>query len=232
MKRIVFCAALPNELKAFCREWGMPVPSKKVPVRESVSSDISVTVCVSGMGREKMQNRLDSIQIDSASCWVSVGFAGALKNEYAVGDCLEGNAVCLPSGETLDADPPSFLHESALSRRLVCVDEIVASDTEKRELFDRTQADAVDMESAAVAEHARSRAEPFAWIRVISDSLTDDMPRELAGCIGEDGFPSPFSALRVLAFKPALWPTVIRLGLQSHRLSTYLAKVMQNFLSP
>lgn len=231
MKRIVFCAALSSEVKSFCSSLGIRIPSRKHCVSEWELNGIGVTVCVSGVGQKNMSKLLETIRCESVDCWVSIGLAGALHESYALGDCLTGYLVCLPSGETIQTKPPSWLENNEPPKVLVCAEKIIGTVTAKRELFERTGGDLVDMESAAVARFAQQRSEPFAWIRVVSDSAFDELPGEVSGCIGEDGFPSALSAMGVIACKPVLVPKMIRMGYRSQSLGKKLAETLRDFLN-
>lgn len=163
-------------------------------------------------------------------CWVSVGLAGGLSPSLAVGDCLIGHAIMAEKGETYSFDSlPGHSVSDAKevpSDILYCSNRAVCHPADKRAVFQETGASAVDMESAAVARFAKQRNEPFTWIRVISDTVHDEIPREMMECLNADGFPSVVAAMRVLLTHPGRLFSFIRLGIRSRACATRMAEAI------
>ena len=220
MKPIVFCASLPQEVKPLCHRLGIPVPRPGSWFSEGVTqSGYAVQVIVSGVGRERMKKRLLSMPARSVNCWVSLGFAGGLSSPLSAGDCIIGHRILSSIGSRL-----SSCVESESSDLLYCSDSAICTPREKQKLFLQTGALAVDMESAAVAEHAMRREEPFVWIRVISDTVEESVPQALFQCFSPDGFPSIYNSCKVLLKYPWLTHSLIRMGFRSERGASRLAE--------
>jgi len=119
---------------------------------------------------------------------LSIGYAGALRAEYRVGDLV------IP-GEVRSIAPlpqESFLPDSALfqrvcdaarssrrafhTHRMLTSDRVIADSAEKRRLGLTHEAGSVEMESAAVAGVAARLSIPFLAVRVVSDSVTFTLP--------------------------------------------------------
>jgi adenosylhomocysteine nucleosidase len=160
-----------------------------------------VAWCVGGVGRaaaERAARRL--VAGHRPQLLVTAGFAGGLDHGLARG------VVCRPARAVLAASAPgtrgglltgtSETREAPSQRPLptldlvgdggepltICtVDAVVRTPAEKRSLAARTGAAVVDMESFAVAAVAHDRGLPCACVRVISDALDDELPREVVG---------------------------------------------------
>jgi adenosylhomocysteine nucleosidase len=85
---------------------------------------------------------------------ISTGFCGALDPALSVGDVI-------PSGP---------------GRHLVSIDRVAVTAREKKDLWEKTGAAGVDMESGALSAIAASWGVPFRAIRAVSDTASDDMP--------------------------------------------------------
>ncbi|HEX6881388.1 MAG TPA: hypothetical protein VF135_13545, partial [Terriglobales bacterium] len=92
----------------------------------------------------------------------------------------------------------------------------VASPAVKQELAGKYQADAVDMEAAAVAAVAREKGVRFVAIKAISDDVDFEMP-PLNAFIGPNGeFRTARFALHTVV-RPGTWPVVRRLQQNTNR---------------
>ena len=232
MDSLFLCAALPIEVEALCRIWDIPTPTSDNPITTVDSKNpFTVKIAVSGIGLNRMEHLMNGLPPEPVFCWVSVGFAGALVPELKVGDHLSGSVVMRSNGEMIlpcRADDFEFRDEN---RILLCNEDIVVKPGEKQTLHTRTGAVAVDLESAAVAQHARDRNEAFMWLRVISDSLEETLPRPLTRCFDAHGFPSVSAALRQLLLHPTLLSTALRLKKRTEFLSASLAEAVIQFVS-
>jgi adenosylhomocysteine nucleosidase len=112
-----------------------------------------------GAGRAAVERALaKSMEVTGI---VSTGFCGALDPSLKIGDIVEDG--------------------------LVCADRVAVTAAEKAALRAKTGASAVDMESAAVAEHARDAGLPFRSIRAVSDTANENLPLDFNVYIDERG---------------------------------------------
>ncbi len=232
MERIVICAALPVEIRSFCRRFGFSAPSRQRQIVLNRFNDrIDVTIVVSGIGRDRMARLLAATSGEPATCWISAGFSGALTDGLNVGDCVKSTQVITTNGEVIHPSSPRWIDENEFSATLLCADEIVSSFEEKQALHNRYGATAIDMESAAVAQHALNRRESFVGIRMISDDGRETLPIEFSQVFDSAGFPCIPAAIRLMMRNPFLIPEFCRMGMRSFRLSARLADAVGDFLS-
>ena len=118
----------------------------------------------------------------------SIGYAGAVDPALKAGDLLLPGAVVRLEGleekETFEADPA--LHKIALSIsglglpgacRIATTDRFIPETERKREIFEKTRASAIEMESSAIAAAASKSGIPVAFVRAISDEADFDLSR-------------------------------------------------------
>jgi adenosylhomocysteine nucleosidase len=152
---------------------------------------------------------------------VSAGFAGGLKRQHKAGDLL----VCR---EVIDEQRnESFMGVAGEARLVTCAGVLNGQD--KRKLAEKHDADAVDMEAAAVARVAREKGIAFVAVKAISDEVDIVMP-PMDRFIDADG---NFETVKLLAYaapRPRLWPVLARLqkntGLAAAQLCGWLEDQM------
>lgn len=192
--------------------------------------EIRVAVVEAGMGFARARRATQSLIEGHTPDWVlSSGYSGALRDGMHVGDVVMADAICDTHGNELKVD----LKMSAAGQkrlhvgRFVTSDELVRLVKHKRELAERYDAIAVDMESLAVAQVCRETGTRFLAVRAISDDLSADLPPEIVSVIGESG------TFRAGATMGALWKRfgsikdMWRLRQQTTEASVRLAKFLQ-----
>ncbi|MDP8243660.1 MAG: hypothetical protein P9L94_06235 [Candidatus Hinthialibacter antarcticus] len=229
MNRIVICAAMPMETRSICRRLDIPLltPKRTVAKAQSPFSDTELVVIASGVGCQRMQAQLDALPDAPTACWLSIGAAGGLRPDIAVGSCLRGTDVVTDSGDVRFES--TWIGDG--SSTLYCSETPLLTPQSKAESHERLGADLVDMESAAVARHAKSRGECFAWIKAVSDGAEEAIPAEALQCIGVDGFPNIGASLRTLARKPWALGSLIQLGVRASKLDSVLADAVFEFIN-
>jgi adenosylhomocysteine nucleosidase len=143
------------------------------------------------------------------------GLCGALSPAFVVGDALVYREIRSPHGRPIELEPALA---ASLGRRLVRgqtgiravhSDRIVAHASDKHALGIHYDAEAVDMESYALADRLGQAGVAVGVVRVTSDAVSDDLPeldRALDGSGGMDSFAlalafarSPLAAARLIA---------------------------------
>jgi len=151
---------------------------------------------------------------------VSIGFAGALAPGMKVGD------IFVPRHIVSERTGSAFTSPRGKGS-LVTADTVVGADR-KRVLFKRFQAQAVDMEAAAVAAVAASRDCEFLALKVISDEL-DTRIDFVEPFIRPEGFRLGAFVAHLL-IRPWLWPRVFCLWRDSCRAAENLSRAVRVFV--
>jgi adenosylhomocysteine nucleosidase len=164
---------------------------------------------------------------------VSFGVAGGLAPGAPPGALLLADAVVTLQGETLATDPGWRQRLIAgldwplppIEEKMIGTDTPVESAEQKRALWRRTGAFAVDTESHAVARAAVAANIPFLVVRAIADPWHRDVPPWLAATIADDGAPDLGAVLAGLAQRPWHLPRLAALGLDFRRAMKTLRRV-------
>lgn len=137
---------------------------------------------------------------------ISFGIAGGLDHKLAAGTHLVASEILTPHGvvptdlrwsKRLIGSSGCSLHVPILG-----VDRVILSPGEKRDLFERTGAVAVDTESHIIAQLARNRGLPFACLRVVADPAHRRIPEVALSGLHPDGRTYPLGAVRALIQRP------------------------------
>lgn len=146
------------------------------------------------------------------SCLVSFGLAGGLDPALSPGVLIVPRAVVL-GAERWETDPAlSWRLGGGTGHLLAGGDGVLATAAAKAALRRATGADAVDLESAAVAQVAMQAGVPFAALRAICDPAGRDLPRAALVALDARG---RIGGLRVLAAAlahPGELPLLVRLA--------------------
>jgi len=175
---------------------------------------------VSGMGGTAAAAGAERLIAAGAGALVSWGLAGGLDPELRAGLIFVPSEVMAPDGALLATDTlwrarlaTALVRFSPLtSGRLVTSVAAVGTVAAKAALFKTSGARAVDMESAAIAQVARSRDLPFLAIRVIIDRAVDVLPDSFVAAIGVGGEFSIGQLLAHLARSPRELAPLVRLA--------------------
>lgn len=152
---------------------------------------------------------------------MSIGFAGGLVPDRHVGDVIAPAAV-------IDANTGAAFPTMEGKGVVVTAGGVLAQ-VEKQSLAAQYQAEAVDMEAAAVARVAQENGIPFLAVKAISDELGFAMP-PLQPFV-QDGEVRTSKLLAYAAVRPSLWPVLMRLGRNAKTASSQLCRWMENHIS-
>ena len=215
MSRVAIVAALEWEVRPLVNSWG--VSEREFSGRRFRFFEYGEVVLVcGGIGAEAARRATEAvIALYTPDVVYSAGFAGALDPMLKVGDVLQPRRV-------VNANDGSSLTLEQGEGELVSFGS-VASAAQKGSLRESFQAQAVDMEAAAVARAAEARGAEFAVVKVISDEFDFDFPAmerfvDSNGRFLEGGF-AWYTALR-----PWLWLKLARLARNSRRASLALCE--------
>jgi adenosylhomocysteine nucleosidase len=105
--------------------------------------------------------------------------------------------------------------------------QVAETQSDKAALFERTKAEAIDLESGAVARVAAARKLPFAVLRAVADPAQRDLPPAALIALngaGEIGF---LSVLGSVAKNPAQIPALIALAQDAAKARAALIRKLQ-----
>ena len=154
-----------------------------------------VALVESGPGQGNAVRALEVVsRVFRSSVVMSIGLAGSLANELAVGDIVIANRVLRFTNG--DGDQPIELltnQPADLPRRrhvgtLVTVERAVLREKEKRALAIASQAIAVEMETYAVAEWCIRQKKQLLSVRAISDAVDHTLPSVVGSLVGAHPF--------------------------------------------
>jgi adenosylhomocysteine nucleosidase len=189
----------------------------------------------SGVGRDAAAAATrDLIDLHAPPWIISAGFAGALHSDLRRGHILMADEVVdktgnqLSIGLTVDRDhvaqSPS-LHVG----RLLTVDEIVRTKAAKQELGSEHTALACDMETLAIAEVCQQAKVRFMSVRIISDALEDELPREIETLVDQNTIAGKLGAATGAIFKrPSSVKDMWKLKEDALKASDRLAKFLSS----
>lgn len=162
----------------------------------------------SGIGREAAKRAIGSALLESnPRAFLSIGYVGATRPEWALGDILVADrVVLLEDGLEYACTWPVFEGGLEKVRRgsLATIDHVAATAAEKRR-FAESGVDAVDMEAFEVAAQAEERGVPFYCIRVVSDDAETDLEFDFDRARRPDGSISGGDVVSQAGLSPARW---------------------------
>jgi len=199
------------------------------PFRRLMGRDGTPDLVHCGVGPASAGRALDALLPSRPGLVLLAGFSGALAPDLGVGRLVVADAVLGPDGATYPVTHPLTV-PGAIAGPIVATERIVGTAAAKRELFARTKALAVDMESATVARRCAEVGVPFACLRVISDDAANDLPPELDG-IFADGRPRVGRVLVAVCRRPGLLWQLLALRRATRRAAEALAQGLRQALS-
>ena len=150
-----------------------------------------LALILSGAGRRSAARAAEALITGHRPGWVlSAGFAGGLSPKLKRHDVLVADHLADTAGNQvsidLELDPaPLAAAPGVHVGRLLTADRVIRLPDEKRSLFRRYDALAVDMESFAVAEACRRRQVRFLAVRVINDTVDDELPPDVGRLLAQ-----------------------------------------------
>jgi len=151
-----------------------------------------VLVAESGVGQDAANTvTADLIRLYRPNWVISAGFAGALQGDLRRGHILMAEEVVNATGKKLSigltVDRASIEASPALHvGRLLTVDQLIRTRSQKERMGENHAALACDMETLAVAEACQQAGTKFMSVRIISDSLDDELPKEVESMLAQN----------------------------------------------
>ena len=193
---------------------------RRVPSGGCLALDDNCVVGLSGAGPVAAKRTTAALADAGAGAIISWGCAAALASELKPGDLVLPTQIVCEDGTPLDtAETWRQELSSILAERMVVYSgllaergHIVASEKEKRTIFNTTGAIALDMESAAAARAAKSLDLPFLAVRSIVDPVDVTIPPSIAASFDKNGILNVPKMLARSLLNPIDFLGVIRLG--------------------
>jgi hopanoid-associated phosphorylase len=176
-------------------------------------------VVIGGGDLEGLAHRIEAELQCGVAGVISFGLCGALDPALKVGDLIIGESVG-DAAESFATDRAWAVRMAAVIPnakigRFASAEKPVASAASKAELREATGADAVDLESYAVARLASHFHAPFAVLRAVSDSATRALPHAAQVGLGIDGRPAIGPVMASLRSDPWQIGALIRTALEA-----------------
>jgi adenosylhomocysteine nucleosidase len=215
--KVAIVAALEREVRPLVRNWRAQRRAYEGREFKFFEAEAAVVVC-GGIGAGPARRAAEAvIQLYRPDLVVSAGFAGALQPAVRVGDVLTARVI-------IDARDGSRTDTGTGEGTLVSFDW-VADGEQKARLARAYDAQAVDMEAAAVARAAELHGVRFLACKAISDGPDFRMP-PVADFVGPGGnFQNARFALHV-AVRPGLWRRTAQLARNSKQSAQSLGRVL------
>jgi adenosylhomocysteine nucleosidase len=146
------------------------VKEEAAPFRPLVMNRPDIQILVTGMGaKNASQSFLAAMEKTTPSFVITAGYAGGLNPGLPPESIVIDATVDFPLTDKL-------LQAGAQKGTFLCATTVAITKQEKATLFDRTQCDAVEMESGVIRQHCAEQGIPAATVRVISDAAQEDLP--------------------------------------------------------
>lgn len=191
-------------------------------------------VADTGVGaKAAAQAAADVIEFHQPAWVISAGFAGGLDERLRRGQILMASEVIRPDAEPLSVglrmsgEGTPGVHVG----RLLSVDQLVRTRREKETLAHAHQALACDMESYAIAEVCRQKKVRFLSVRIVSDSLEDELPKEIEQLLAQKTMAGKLgAAAQVIWKRPGAAMDLLKLQDEALKASDRLARYLTSVL--
>ena len=176
---LLICFALKEEA----------APFQKIAAGKAATAQAGISILLTGIGRRNAEKSVrEFLATHSPELVLTCGFAGGLNPDLKLGDVvfeIHSSRSRRESAQTKTEEKleptdvgcyERLMVAGAMPAKIFCADRIATTVAEKKKLRDDTGADAVEMESAAIHAVCRDCGIPCATVRVISDTVGEDLP--------------------------------------------------------
>jgi hypothetical protein len=227
----VILFAVEREAKAFARLFPfraslVPPPAYQLLFDKDDAPERWILVGLTGVGKPAARRTLEAILKRSPHVQrvVVAGFAGALREGLRLAEVIAASEVVDELGNRWPTTWPEMRH----GRVLTC-EKMIGEPALKKELGKKHEADAVDMESSAVAEVCQQRGIPFGCVRVVSDDVNKPLSRRLMGLV-ESGRVRITRVLWEMLRSPRMAVELVWLAKQTRKAADVLAGRLRQLL--
>jgi len=194
---------------------------KIIPVNTAVKINDHAIVIVCGMGEENARAAAQKLLKQNVTALVSWGTAGALTEKLHAGDLLLADGVVSDDANNYSFDTEwnkriaNELCETSLkihNGMIAHTQQVLATVEDKKSLYLKNNALAVDMESIAIAQLANGANLPCVSVRAIVDEVSQSIPEAILKNTDKFGRPALVALFSSLIRKPGLITELIKLG--------------------
>jgi nucleoside phosphorylase len=191
------------------------------PFRKIAAGRPGVSILLTGIGKKNAERAVRDFLAGGANrpnLVLTCGFAGGLEPR-------------LTHGEIVFSTDDSALRNRLLAAgagegKFFCADRIAVTAEEKWALWQKTGADAVEMESEIIRAVCREHGIPSATVRVISDIAGEDLPLDFNALAKPDQNLDFGKLAWAIAKSPGKIPALLRLQKQTAAAAKKLAQVL------
>lgn len=203
---MLICFALPEEAR---------------PFRKLTAGRQGLQVLVTGIGRRQAETSVRAALAEQQRprLVITSGYAGGLDPALARGTVVFAADATFPLTDRLE-------RAGARRVRFHCLDCMAVTAVEKRRLREKTGADAVEMESAAIQAVCREANLPCATVRVISDAANEDLPLDFNQFARADQSLDLGKLALAVVRRPRLVAPLLRLRRVTNEAAVQLAAVL------
>jgi adenosylhomocysteine nucleosidase len=169
----------------------------------------------------------ETLLTQGALALVSFGLAGGLAPNLAPGAILIPPSVIDGENVFICSDALAEMLGGATKNPMIAGQDIIALAAEKSSLFQATNADAIDLESGAVARVAKARNIPFAVLRAVADPAQRNLPPAALTALNAAGKINFLSVLASIFANPGQIPSLIQVGKDAAQARAALLKQLQ-----
>ncbi|MEI6351893.1 MAG: hypothetical protein WCP06_12400 [Verrucomicrobiota bacterium] len=189
-----------------------------------------IVVAHTGVGRKRADAGMRRLWAEHHPDQViSAGFAGGLDPRLPKGALLLADSFSSPE---LLYTAQSLLKERASSGMMATCDDVLETPQAKTEFARQSGAEAVDMETAAVAAFCMETGVPLLAIRAISDTASDELPVPFSVWFDEASQrPRPLALVWFLVRHPSRIPRFVRFVQTINRARRILTGALLELLS-
>ena len=207
-KKVLVCFAVKEEANPFQRAMG---PSTQV------------RVLITGMGERNTRFAFEqALAEEKPGLVLTCGFAGGLRPELKTGTVLcqcKQDPELATRLEKAGARPGKFAFSNS----------VATTAAEKRTLWDKSKADAVEMESQVIQMICQEKNIPCATVRVILDSAEEDLPLNFNELMTQDQTLNYAKLGLILLRSPGKIRALLKLQKQSRAAAEKLSMVLLRF---
>jgi adenosylhomocysteine nucleosidase len=216
--KVAIVAALEREVRPFIKGWSS-IENKFDGRRFKFFENAGTVLICGGIGAEAARRAAKAvISLYRPGLIISAGFAGALEPGLEVGHTLILRHV-------IDAADGSRT-DTGVGEGVLLTFADVADIDQKARFREAYEAQAVDMEAAAVARSAEANGVRFMACKVISDTNASSLP-PIARFVGSHGKFHVIKFVAYIAIRPWLWLKVQRLARDSEIASGKLCEALK-----